>query len=85
MVMMISNPGRPKMMAKTIRGIVVFVCPGTMELTISYIVKDMAVGRTRVPAASSIPTRNCIEKQNVLQRLQTRTSMARLCTVEFIQ
>src|SRR6267142_421910 len=83
-VMTISNPGRPKMMAKRARGIVVFVCPGTTELIMRYIVKDMAAGRTRVPA-SSIPTTNCIEKQNVPQRSRTRTSSARLCTVELIQ
>jgi hypothetical protein len=61
--MTISNPGRPKMMAK-IRGIAVFVCPGMTELRMRNVVKVIVTGRTTVPA-SSIPTTNCIKKQNV--------------------
>ena len=47
-------------------------------------VNEMAAGRTSVPA-SSMPTTNCIEKQNVPHRSRTRSSSARLWMVELIQ
>ena len=43
---------------------VVVVPPGMMEVMVRYSVKEMMADKSKVPA-NSMPTADCIEKQNV--------------------
>lgn len=55
-----------------------------IAFTIRTMVREIAAGNTTVPMRS-VSTTNCILKQNVPQRLRTRTNSIRLCKVELIQ
>jgi hypothetical protein len=76
-VMTINIPGRPRTMARRMRGIVVSGPPGMADEMIKYSMKEIVAGKMRVPA-NSILTTNCIKKQNVPQRSWTSNNSVKL-------